>query len=142
MKLMVQMLYHKSRSACGECDLSGSFLCMNKLGIYFVILQKSYSFCLTITYCRVHVVVCTLTGPDRRCLFHRFCVCSPDWSRFLRVCQTTPGGFLYCAGTLRPVIDVVFIYLFFKETLPPEKRVSFRMILNFYAPAIKWQGGI
>ena len=40
------------------------------------------------------------------------------------------------------VIDVVFIYLFFKETLPPEKRVSFRIIVNFYAPAIKWQGGI
>ena len=137
------MLYHKSRSACGECDLSGSFLCMNKLGIYFVILQKSYSFCLTITYCRVHVVVCTLTGPDRRCLFHRFCtLIGADFSVYARqhleAFYTVPALFALSLA----VIDVVFIYLFFKETLPPEKRVSFRMIVNFYAPAIKWQGGI
>ena len=80
------------------------FLCLNNLGICFVILRKPYSFCLTISYYRVHVVVCALTGPDRCCLFHRFCVWSPDWSRFLRICQTTPGGFLYRAGTLRLVV--------------------------------------
>ena len=90
------------------------------------------------------MIVCTLTGPDRRCLFHRFCVWSPEWSRFLCVCQTTPGGFLYCAGTLRPVIGCHWCCLYlsiFQGNITTRKKSKFQDDCEFLCPRHKMAKG-